>query len=163
MENQKTQVSRNLAEAMKIQLSDIPRIIAKEIQPVIDVTSTELKRINKISNIDTTSNGTITILTTPATSTRQKYLLCGFNASMCADALNTNTTYTIYATIGGASTVIFRGVKTTLTAFNNSINCIFPFPVEIDAGTNITASNTVAGGGVSEFNVTLYGITEEVL
>jgi hypothetical protein len=156
--NQSSEIAKNIINQLGLQsLQGVPWKINKEIVPIIDVSSQEPIKLNILKSIDTVSHGTTTIYSVPASSTKQKFFLYGFNFDYFSDAVNTDTSRTVYIYVNGQQTVLYRAVKPTLTYVKDSLNCILPRPIEIDAGTNIILNQTVAGGGSAETCVTIYG------
>lgn len=139
--NDATQIIRDQA---KLSITEgFPQKLLSNVQPVIDMTP-RFHRTLLSKNASRSTTGSSTIYTAPA---KKRVYICGAQISASADATSDCTEFYIAVQQGGVAAVrILSLMKLTTTAFSDSLSVSFPFPIEIDEGTNITLNQSFTVG-----------------
>lgn len=123
-----------------------PQNLSSSIVPVIDMTPF----IHAKSKIRSASRGTTGSSTIYAVAATKRFFATGAYISFNADASCDCTEFWIGCVQDGVnSTRMLSIMRNASVAENRSQYANFPFPIEIDSGTNITLNQTYSAGSAS--------------
>lgn len=131
----------------------MPQRFSNNLQAVIDITPSKLQKTTLVKNFTQGTSGSITI---HATATGKKTYITGAQLWFQKDATSDNTSTGISCTVNGVSVNVVNIRLATTTAANNNIYVLFPAPILIDEGTNITCFGTFTVGAMQRSGV-LFG------
>lgn len=127
-----------------------------KVVPVIDID----KPIINVVKTASTSNGNLSIYTTPAD---KDFYLCSIQYHRVKDATSDCANTSVTATINGTSTAILVAQGIGTTAQDDSIVINLSVPLKIDRSTAIAATDNAHSVGLSNHTCTLYGFLSDTL
>lgn len=122
---------------------DIPKLLAKEIIPTIEINPILSKFCDIVRNASITNTTQATIFTTPD-DPQISFFLIACSLSVIKDVLSTSTLTQIDIVVDGANRQVLNISGITLTAQNSTISIVLPHPLKIDRNTSITLNNGTA-------------------
>ena len=151
-----SEVIQEIRNATKIQggADSVPRVLANQIIPVIEVGSKIVKNARAESTQQSNLNGNSTIFTTP---TDQDCYITAASLSMAKDVTADTVDCALRCSINGTFRTLLCLAGLTLTAMQDTTSISYPHPIKVDRGTNIlinssrTAGATRISGAVSFF------------
>jgi hypothetical protein len=136
----------------------IPNKIADKVVPVMEVNPKLLRIIDTGFSATGTASTTATTLTTLPSEARDFYL-CGGSFTFAKDATCdvATGTVTFIGTSNSASIIFARLATITLTADNQGIAFVLPFPCKLDRGTTIYIGSGTHTAGTFVRAASCYG------
>lgn len=128
----------------------IPSQLAEKVVPVMEVNPKLLRRCNILKTATATNATTATIYAVPA---GRPFYLTAATLSMIKDATATSTSTRLIVNVDGVSARVLTIEGMTLTADTQTLTINFPFPIKVDAGSNITVTNTTNVANITSTGV----------
>ncbi len=155
--NQRTTVSNTISSELKLQMLDVPKKVADNIQPVIlaDAKICNIVRSGFANNAISTS-----IYTTPAD---KDFYLVSCNLAVIKDSTSTSTSTQLRCVIDGLATANVLIIPSiTLTPQNAFETINFNIPLKLDRNSSINIVNTTNVANIVSSG-TIIGYTVEPL
>jgi len=150
---QSKEVIDKISDELKVQPSlAIPRVVGKDIQLSYNVNPIKKNTI-LLGGTQSTTRSAFTVFTA---NSNKRTFLTGVYLWNASNATADNVAIQLTAVIGGATVIIHRMNKITLTAFQDGSFIPFAHPVEIDTGSIVTFTNTFSVG-TSQTILSLHG------
>jgi len=136
-----TEIVNEIRNALKTQTNDrIPNAM-----PVIEVNPKIVKNA-LVANYELTNTTSATIITTPL---NQDYYITSISLALIKDVTSTSTSTDVRVSIGGKVIKLLTIPSITLTAQTLTHNIVFPHPLKIDRGVNVTLNNSTNVANIS--------------
>jgi hypothetical protein len=132
---------RELIKGANLQtgFDQIPNELARSIVPTLEVNPAMFRRCNIVRGSSAINATTQTIYTTP---TDRDFFLCGCSLNVIKDVTSTTTRSDIICNPDGdTSQSVLRVSCLTLTPQTGQQSQVFPFPIKLKRGSNITVTN----------------------